>query len=183
MTLGEWVPTWMEAQRVAPGTVAKRRRLLNTHLLPEWEHTPINQINLFAAKAWGARQTCSPTTVGHPLTLLSMILTGAVDAGYLLGNPLFKRNRRTGRSIDLQQKEDIWAQPHEARQIGERLGGVAGLMVITAAWTGLRWGELAGLHRDNCLLLRTDRVNGETSSAASCGSTHVWARSMKSSPS
>src|SRR5206468_169394 len=28
------------------------------------------------------------------------------------------------------------------------------LLVITAAWTGCRWGELAGLHRDNVDLRR-----------------------------
>ncbi|MEV7046619.1 site-specific integrase [Amycolatopsis sp. NPDC051061] len=35
------------------------------------------------------------------------------------------------------------------------LGGpIARLLVITAAWTGCRWGELAGLHRDNVDLRR-----------------------------
>jgi integrase len=28
-------------------------------------------------------------------------------------------------------------------------GSVARLLVITAAWTGCRWGELVALHRDN----------------------------------
>ncbi len=158
---GEWAATWMAVQHVAPSTVAKRRRLLSRHLLPEWEFTPLCDINLFAAKAWGNRQTCSPTTAGHALTLLSMILTGAADAGHLIGNPLYGRSRKAG-SRRAESVEQVWAQPDEAFRIGERLGGVSGLMVITEAWSGLRWGELAGLHRSNCLLVRKDRLeNGK----------------------
>lgn len=32
------------------------------------------------------------------------------------------------------------------------------LLIITAAWTGRRWGELIGLHRDDLGLDRTDDV-------------------------
>lgn len=160
---GKWVPIWTAAQRVDPGTVAKRRRLLKTHLLPEWENTPLCKINLFVAKAWGARQTCDQVTVGHALTLLSMILTGAADAEYITHNPLAGRRRKTGGSnIDEEEKaEKVWAQPDQAYDLYERLGGVAGLMVLTTAYTGLRWGELTGLHKSNCLLLRQDRVAGK----------------------
>lgn len=164
---GEWAQVWMDAQHVAPGTVAKRKRLLSRHLLPEWEHTPLNQITLFDAKSWAARQTCSPTTVQHALTLLSMILTGAADAGYILANPLYGRRRQTDRTSHdtsrhrAEEREEVWAQPEHVHAIYQRLGGVAGLMVVTTAFTGLRWGELAGLHRDNALLLREDRLGGQ----------------------
>lgn len=161
---GEWQATWMAAQKVAPATVAKRRHLLKRHLLPHWEHTPICEINLFTAKAWANQQTCAQATVNQSLTLLSMILTGAADAGYLLANPMYGRKRQSERaSHDTEQHQSdevVWAQPGEAVRIYERLGGVAGLMVLVTAFTGLRWGELAGLHRDNCLLLREDRLDG-----------------------
>ncbi|MEU6405893.1 hypothetical protein [Streptomyces sp. NPDC046985] len=44
----------------------------------------------------------------------------------------------------------------------QRLTGVHGLMVVADCYLGLRWGELAGLHRDNCLLKREGRVDGRT---------------------
>lgn len=157
---GEWVPIWMAAQDVAPNTTAKRRRLLKNHLMPKWEKIPLSDINLFAAKAWGNQMTCAQTTRGHALTLLSMILTGAADAGYLLANPLYGRKRKSGSGSETEE-EEVWAQPEEALQISERLPGVHGLMVLTEAWTGLRWGELTGLHRSNCLLLRRDKLNGK----------------------
>lgn len=156
---GEWSKIWMDAQNVAPGTTAKRRRLLSALLLPEWEHTPLCDITLFAAKSWAAKNTThAPVTVQHALTLLSMILTGAADAGYILGNPLFRRTRTTGRAHHQHKEEAVWAQPDKAVEIADRLGDCRGLMVLTACWTGLRWGELAGLHRSNCLLVRSDTV-------------------------
>jgi integrase len=159
MPFGEWAAVWMAAQTIDPNTRAKRRRLLKLLLL-EWEFTPIAEINLFAAKTWGARQTCDQTTVRHALTLLSMILTGASDADLIHGNPLAGR-RRTTKSDNRKaapKPEAVWAHPEDAHAIYERLGGVAGLMVLTCAYTGLRWGELAGLHRANCCLLRRDRL-------------------------
>ncbi|MDS0139273.1 MULTISPECIES: hypothetical protein [unclassified Amycolatopsis] len=41
-----------------------------------------------------------------------------------------------------------------AEQTGLLGGPIARLLIITAAWTGCRWGELAGLHRDNVDLRR-----------------------------
>jgi hypothetical protein len=92
---GEFVPLWMSAQKVAPATSNKRRYLLNRHLLPAFERTPLCEINIFTAQAWANKQTCAPATVKASLTLLSSILTGAADAGYLLANPMYGRRRQT----------------------------------------------------------------------------------------
>jgi integrase len=159
---GEFVPVFMEAQDVAPNTTAKRRRLLKTHLLPKWEHVPLCDINLFVAKAWSNQLDCAASTRRHVMTLLSMILTAAADAGYLLANPLYgRRLSKKAAPAAVVDREKVYAQPTEVHQVAQRLGGaddVRGLMVITDAFTGLRWGELAGLHKSNCLLLRRDRL-------------------------
>jgi integrase len=169
---GEFAPVWMAGQKVAPSTTAKRRRLLSRHLMPAFEKTQLCEINIFTAQAWANKQTCAPVTTGHALTLLSMILTGAADAGYLLANPMYGRRRKTQdrpeHDVTQQQgavdhseadKETVWAQPDEVFELYRRMGGVAGLMVVTAAYTGLRWGELAGLHRSNALLKRADKID------------------------
>ncbi|GLY64753.1 site-specific integrase [Amycolatopsis taiwanensis] len=66
-------------------------------------------------------------------------------------NPV--RKRRRGRRARTLTPEKIWATPEQVVRIAEQaatLGGrIAYLLIITAAWTGCRWGELTGLHRSN----------------------------------
>lgn len=165
-TFGEWVMLWKSANKPRPGTATKRRHLLDGLLLPEWEFTPLHQVNnVFTVKEWATRAAKpegkhDAITVGHARSLLSSILTGAEDAGYIVANKLYGRKvavagERAG------DKEEIWAQPDEVYRLFTRLGGVHGLMVLTDCYLGLRWGELTGLHRDNCLLKRVDRLDGK----------------------
>ncbi|WP_328444164.1 tyrosine-type recombinase/integrase [Amycolatopsis sp. NBC_00438] len=82
-----------------------------------------------------------------------MLLTDAAAEGLIPFNPV-----RRGRRSRLAVPERIWATPEQIVRIAEQagvLGGpIARLLVITAAWTGCRWGELAGLHQDNVDLRR-----------------------------
>lgn len=162
---GEWVKLWKKANSPRPGTATKRRHLLDQLLLPEFEFTSLAEVNnVFAVKAWATRavQKHDTVTVGHARSLLSSILTGAEDAGYIVANKLYGRKIAVGGGKEASSdKEEVWAQPDEAFRLHERLGGVHGLMVLTDCYLGLRWGELAGLHRDNCLLKRTDRIDGK----------------------
>ncbi|SDP26854.1 tyrosine-type recombinase/integrase [Lentzea jiangxiensis] len=92
------------------------------------------------------------TTVATVIKVLSMILTDAVDKGLIFTNPI-RRYRRRGRRSHRIERERVWATPTEVLRIAEQAaahgGETASLLIITAAWTGCRWGELAGLHRDN----------------------------------
>ncbi|KMS78159.1 hypothetical protein ACZ91_63650 [Streptomyces regensis] len=91
-----------------------------------------------------------------------MGLTGAEDAGYIAANKLYGRKIAIGSQAQASSaaEEEVWAQPEDAYSLYRRLGGVHGLMVLTDCYIGLRWGELTGVHRDNCLLKRVDRVGG-----------------------
>jgi len=89
--------------------------------------------------------------------VLSMMLEDAVDERLIATNPVHRRRRRGRRRERLPSPvERVWAMPEQVLRIAEQaglLGGPsAGLLVITAAWTGCRWGELAGLQRDRLVL-------------------------------
>lgn len=163
--LGEFVPIFMDSQDVALNTVAKRRQLLKAHILPRWQYTPLCDIDLLTAKAWAKELQCADSTKGHVMTLLSMILTAAVDGRYLLANPLFQRRIKKKSSAAIVKRttsdDEVYAEPDEAYAISQRLEGVARLMLDVDVYTGLRWGELVGLHRDNCLLVRREKLNGK----------------------
>jgi integrase len=97
------------------------------------------------------RQRYAASTVVTLRTILSMILDDAVDERLTPTNPV-RRRRRRGRRRDHTPtpRERVWAMPDQVLRIAEqatRLGGPsAGLLVITTAWTGCRWGEIAGPH-------------------------------------
>ena len=164
---GEWVKIWKTANRKRLRTQSSRAYLLDKLLLPEWEHTPLHEVNnVFTVKAWAGRATRprgqhAATTVAQARTLLSTILSGAEDAGYIHSNKLYgRRILIAGDDHDDGDEEEVWAQPDEVCRLDQRLDGVHALMVVADCYLGLRWGELAGLHRDNCLLKREDRIDG-----------------------
>ena len=83
-------------------------------------------------------------------TILSVILDDAVDERLIAANPVRRHGRRRDHAPT--PSERVWAMPDQVVRIADqatRLGGPsAGLLVITTAWTGCRWGEIAGLQRD-----------------------------------
>lgn len=96
------------------------------------------------------RQRYAASTVVTLRTILSMILDDAVDERLIAVNPVRRRGRRRDRMAS--PCERVWAMPEHVLRIAEQasmLGGPsAGLLVISTVWTGCRWGEMAGLQRD-----------------------------------
>src|SRR5213076_2798291 len=56
--------------------------------------------------------------------------------------------------------EGIIATPEEVLQLARRLGRAVGLQVLTFAFTGPRYEELAGLQRPNVLRTRRQKHDG-----------------------
>lgn len=161
---GGFVKEWMAAQKPRGRTTMNRWERLEAHILPQWEHAALVAINWFDVEAWARTLalTTARSTVRDCVQLMSRILNGAVDKRYLTVNPLAGR-RLTGLPADVVKKkpdEEQVAEPEVVLQLARRLGPVYGLHVITVAWTGLRWEELAGLHRRNALLERKQKHDG-----------------------
>ncbi|MFE9398592.1 hypothetical protein [Streptomyces flavidovirens] len=161
---GEFARTFMKARVKRGRTMDKRWDLLQTHILPKWEHAPLIGITWFDVDSWQMTLDCEDVTAGHAVSLMSTILTAAVDAKHITVNPLFGR-RRTQPSAPAPKKpkktdEEKWAPPEVVIQLAQRLGPATGMHVLTTAFTGLRWGEGAGLHRDNVLKTRRQANDG-----------------------
>lgn len=165
---GVWAHEWMKAKPKRGATIDKRWNLLQQHILPRWKHTPLIAFNWFDVDAWQQGLACDEdTTAGHCVSLMSSILTGAVDAKHITVNPLFgrRRTRATGSATAATPKvkkapEEKWAPPEVVLQLAERLGPVNGLHMLATAFTGLGWGEGAALHRRNTLLIRQQPYDG-----------------------
>lgn len=156
---GEFARKWMTAQVARGRSDDTRWTHLEHRILPRWEHTPLNEITWFDVESWSLQLPVAWNSSGQCVTIMSSIMSGAVDAGYALSNPLYGRKRRGTQELRRartrkQSEEDKWAPPEVVLRLARRLGPVNGLHALTTAFTGPRWGEGAGLHRRNTLLTR-----------------------------
>ena len=130
-------------QNVTSGTWAKYESHIRNHILTRWSGTAVGDITRIKVKGWVnkiLRPNMSDDTAQDILILFLMILGEAVDEGLIGANPC----RKLRISFD-----DASERPHasadEVDAVAGRVGGDNGLMIITGAYTGMRWGELAGL--------------------------------------
>ncbi|MFG3488483.1 hypothetical protein [Streptomyces sp. NPDC047972] len=165
-TFGSWAREWMQGQAPRGTTTTRRWDRLEADIFPKWENVPMAQITWYDAESWANSLTIDDVSVTHALSLMSSILNGAVDAKHLLVNPLAgRRRRRTAAAKEALQakeeaKENQYAPPEVVLQLARRAGPLDGMHILTVAFTGLRWGESIGLHRDNTLLTRSEHYDG-----------------------
>lgn len=102
-----------------------------------------------AVKRWvkDLNRSRADSTVASILSLLSMILGEAVEERRIPTNPC-----RRLRNTSTHRPERPWATAAQVNEIAERVTTTNQTLIITAAYTGMRWGELAGLRRPNCKL-------------------------------
>ncbi|MCG6493378.1 hypothetical protein [Kitasatospora sp. A2-31] len=152
---GEWAREWMAAKEPRGRTRTTRWDRLDAHILPRWENVPLNAITWFDAENWANNLECHDVTATQCLTLMSQIMTGAVDANYLQANPLFGRRRSRSAAakaaVPKRDSGELWAPPEVVLRMARRVGPRDGMHILTTAFSGLRWGESLGLHRDDVL--------------------------------
>ena len=170
LTVQAWSVLWLPTLRVSERTEENYRRDLRLHVLTRWGETALSAVNAAEINRWAGQLLgagYAPATVASLVKLLSRLLTDAVDARLIPMNPVHHRPRR-GPRVLTPVTERVWATPEQVVQVAENataLGGATmGLLIVTAAWTGMRWGEIAGLQRCNLHLddgiLRVDRYLG-----------------------
>ncbi|MBT8226738.1 MAG: site-specific integrase [Dactylosporangium sp.] len=149
-TLREWTETWAESHQVGAATWARYQSHLDLHILPRFGDQPLNTITRMGVKSWikDLGHSHAPSTVATILGLLSTLLNEAADDHRLTMNPC--RRIRTG--VASHRPERPWATPRQALTIANRVDPTDRIMVITAAYTGMRWGEITGLRRPHCHL-------------------------------
>ncbi|MFI6093512.1 tyrosine-type recombinase/integrase [Streptomyces sp. NPDC051218] len=149
-TFAQWTKTWSASLEVGPNTAAGYQSLLKNHLLPAWGDMPLDEITPTAVITWlkQLRVRYKPTTVAAIGKLLSLILSAAVLERLIPVNPV-RIPRQRGRT---RREEAAWCDEYHVLDIARRITHLGspnlGLLIITAAYTGMRWGELTGLRRD-----------------------------------
>lgn len=134
---------WLAAQgHLKASTRSNYRHMLDRHVLARWGATPLASIAHEDVAAWvGDLQGTglSASTIRYAHRILSLVLDMAVSAKRI------RRNPASGVPLPRARKAEKRFLTHEQVQ---RLANAAGdyrTLVLTLAYCGLRWGELAGL--------------------------------------
>lgn len=149
--LGELAERWWAARVVEATTQATDRGRLDKHVLPEWGRWPVESITTSAVQGWVrrlSRDELGAWSVRSCYNILSSIMETARLDGLIPDNPC--------RSVGLPAKppgREVWLSQDEVDGIAaamDRRPGAAEFdraVLYGLAYTGLRWGELAGLTR------------------------------------
>lgn len=146
-TWAKWADeVWWPSRNVAPSTAKGDAHRRANHLDPRWAGVPIAAINRTDVKTWAtslSKNGLSPSSVQKCVALLSASLVAAVDAEVIESNPA-ARIKLPKAPTDLER----FLSRGEFGVLSAHMPTQRDLLIAEMlAYTGLRWGELAGLHR------------------------------------
>ena len=141
---GEWAVTVMGARlHTRASTRARDRSVLDSLVMPTFSGFELRRITPADIQAWVSKLVAAgyaAETVHKAHALLRMILTAAVDSDLLARSPA-----RGVKLPRIERREMRFLTPEELSELLEAVPDRYRLLVKTAAYTGLRFGELAGL--------------------------------------
>jgi integrase len=117
--------------------------LLRRYLLPTFGPVPLAELDAMAVRGWLAkleRDGVGASTRAKSYRLLSRILGTAIESGYLARNPCTIRGAAAEPAPEMR-----FATVAEVAALADAIPPRFRALVLVAAYTGLRWGELAGL--------------------------------------
>jgi integrase len=162
ITLNEWVRIWESGHLAGEAKWAAYRSHLRNHILPRFGNTALSKIDRQAVKVFvkHLKRQLADSSAASIMSLFSLLMREAVADRRIPINPC-----HGVKVVTRQPAERPTATATQVNQIASRITRRADqILVITAAYTGMRWGELTGLARANThlddALLRVDPTVG-----------------------
>ncbi|MEV7175977.1 site-specific integrase [Kitasatospora sp. NPDC093679] len=145
IAFGAFAQAWIAERGLGVRTVQLYETLLRLHLAPTFGLTPVADITPAAIRAWRAARLSAgvgASTVAKSYALLRAVLNTAVADRLIRRNPCQIKGGSKEETPErpIATVAEVYAV---AGQIGERYR----VLVLLAAFCGLRWGELLGLSR------------------------------------
>jgi len=167
ITLTEYSDTWIKERQLAATSRDRNEGVLRLHILPKLGASGLNEISTPRIRSWRAgllESGVGAPTVVKAYQILRAIMNTAVDDGLILRNPC--RIKGAGNS---QTPERPVLTVAEVFQVADAIDVRFRMLVLLAAFTGLRFGELAALQRRDLDLekrtVRVQRAQAETKSS------------------
>jgi len=144
VTFGDHAERWLTNRKLKPRTRYHYRKLLDAKILPTFKNVALKHMTADLIDDWHYRMgESTPTSRAHAYGLLRTILGDAVQRRLIDYNPCHIRG--AGNSKRVKQIEPATLPEIEAltKAMPERYQ----LMILLAAWCGLRFGEITELRR------------------------------------
>lgn len=154
-TFGAVADVWLATRRdVAPSTRSRDASYLRNQILPYLGDLELRHVTVERLDAWVAEldEHLAPATVRKAFGIVAQVLDRAVVLRKLSANPA-----KVGEGISLptQDKTEMrFLSVAEVDDLADAIDPHYRPLVLSAAFTGLRWGELAGLKAKHLDLTR-----------------------------
>jgi integrase len=166
MTVRAYADQWLDGRPdLRPRTRELYRSLLDHHVLPALGSKSLSMLDVSTVKAWRAkllRADVGQVTVAKAYRLLRTILNGAVEDGRIVANPCTIKGAGVERTA-----ERAAATIEQVHALADGIEPRFHALILLAAFSGLRFGELSALTRRR-ISLDGDSVT-VTESAAELG--------------
>ncbi len=150
--LSTYADTWLAGRAdLKVRTRELYRWLLGKYVVPQLGHLRLEELTPSTVRAWHATllRDGSPTPTRQAYALLRAMLNTAVSDELLLRNPCLVRGAGVARS-----GERTTATLAQVEALAEAVPPRYRMLILLAAWSGARWGELVALSRDRLDLER-----------------------------
>ncbi len=152
-----WWPRWRDSHPHSAYLYGKR---IEKRILPAFGNLRFVDLDADLIGDWKAKmiaEQLAPQTINAYLALLSTILNAAVDSDYLPRSPM-RRKSQAGRAEAVKKerepRREVWLTRSQLDRVAVAITRRYRALVLAAALTGLRWGELAALRWDDLQLER-----------------------------
>ena len=146
ITLAEWSESYLATVvNLRPGTVSTYRRDLTRYVLPRFGTVRLSRLNPLEIRAWLAEELAegrAPSSVHRHYRTLRRVLQVAVETDMLAKNPCAAVQPPSVPTTEMR-----FLSPAEVSDLVDATSPWYRTFIYTAAYTGLRWGELTGLRR------------------------------------
>jgi integrase len=148
----KWWPAWKDQH---PSSEYGTRKKVEKRILPVFGDIPLDGLDPSTIGTWKAAMVAEglrPRTVNTYVSLLGTILNAAVDDDYLARSPLLRKSGAGRTPATRNQpvpRREVWLLREQLDRLVEAIDPRYRALVLVAALTGMRWGELVALRWDD----------------------------------
>jgi integrase len=148
-TVDEWWQRWFPAQDLAPNTLDNYAQQYKCHIKPRWGNVRLAEVAALDVQRFekDLRGRLASATVVVIMSVFNRMMNDAAFERVIAFSPIAPGKRSRRNSITRPTRSGIAVGLETVEAIRARLRPDDALLVLVAAFTGMRWGEICGMRR------------------------------------